>query len=110
MLQTRTAIAGTLPVRPNPDVETTAFRLVQEVTTSAVAHPCTRSSTIRLSPGATDFLLEGDGEGIRSRELAVPAGLTALREPVRLLGGSATVDVSTELHVVGRFPYAVVGS
>jgi signal transduction histidine kinase len=80
-----------------PDVETAAYRVVQEALTNVARHAAVRQAVVRLWAGedmlgvrigdeGTGFDLEGVLRGGSS------AGLTGMQERVTLLGGELTVE------------------
>jgi PAS domain S-box-containing protein len=78
-----------------PEVELSAFRIVQESLTNIARHAGTSSA--RLHVWANDQRLgveiEDDGEGFdpKARRAAPSVGLTGMRERVRLAGGRLTL-------------------
>ncbi len=71
------------------DVELTAYRVVQEALTNAVAHaaPCRVELGLRYSDGALDVEIVDDGQS-RGPSSRGGYGLTGLRERVTALGGT----------------------
>jgi PAS domain S-box-containing protein len=86
-----------LEKRFGPDVETAAYRIVQEALTNVARHAGVASMTVRVWANA-DLLslqIEDRGRGFdMAAALATPrsSGLTGMRERVMLLGGQLTID------------------
>jgi signal transduction histidine kinase len=79
------------PVPLPPDVERTAFRVVQESLTNVVAHagPCHVLVTLRYGPEDLDVAVSDDGAATAGTGRG-GYGLTGIRERVTALGGSVT--------------------
>lgn len=102
--QQRTRIAvdlrcGELP-RFDTEVETAAFRIIQEALTNVARH--SRTSSVRVLVWlANDLLMmqiEDDGDGFDAQAaLRAPGlGLSGMRERATLLGGRVTIDSAPE--------------
>ncbi|GAB4444663.1 MAG: hypothetical protein OHK0041_01210 [Anaerolineales bacterium] len=80
-----------------PEIETTAYRAVQEALTNAARHAGATqiSLQVRVRDGEMDIEIEDNGRGFDPREaLAHNHGLGAMRERVNLAGGSFHVQSS----------------
>lgn len=80
-----------------PRCEVQVIRVIQEALTNIRKHSGARSATVRVSgtPEATVFVVEDDGSGFDPA--AVPTdqdgfGLQSMRERMRLVNGSLTID------------------
>jgi signal transduction histidine kinase len=78
----------------SPDLETTAYRLVQEALTNVVKHA--RASSVRVAVAVEDgeLLVEvhDDGRGFDTRARSAGFGLGGMRERVALAGGQLQLD------------------
>jgi PAS domain S-box-containing protein len=74
-----------------PDVETAAFRIVQEALTNVARHARVQKASVSLAAHADRLELRVEDRGVGFRPEAVGAeasgGLTGMRERARLLGG-----------------------
>lgn len=80
-----------------PDVETAAYRLVQEALTNVARHAQTSEATVRLSTHRQTLLIEvedrGSGFDVESALLTTEtSGLAGMRERAVLLGGQLKVE------------------
>ncbi|MEP0806690.1 MAG: PAS domain-containing sensor histidine kinase [Chloroflexota bacterium] len=78
-----------------PEIETTAYRAVQEALTNAARHAGATQIRleVRVRDGEMDIEIEDDGRGFDPHEaLAQNHGLGAMRERVHLAGGSFHVQ------------------
>jgi signal transduction histidine kinase len=80
-----------------PDVETAAYRIVQEGLTNIARHAAARKASLRVSShdGTLVILIEDPGVGFETTEMSMHSpgiGLTGMRERAELLGGHLTVD------------------
>jgi signal transduction histidine kinase len=77
------------------DVETAAFRIVQEALTNVARHAGARQATVGLrSDGKTISLrVEDDGKGFSLRSIALreSSGLAGMQERARLIGGALKI-------------------
>ena len=83
--------------RFSPDVETAAYRIVQEGLTDIARHAATREASLRVSSydGTLEILIEDPGVGFETAVIASDApgiGLTGMRERAELLWGHVTAD------------------
>jgi signal transduction histidine kinase len=98
-----------------PEVETAAYRLVQEALTNVARHAHTSEATVRLSTHRQTLLIEvedfGSGFDVESVLTATEtSGLAGMRERVVLLDGQLTVEsqpgsgtrLTAELSIVDR--------
>lgn len=79
-----------------PEVESTAYRIVQEGLTNVGKHAGASTAEVRIAEtnGRLDVAVRDDGRGF---ELSAPRtgfGLTGMRERVEMLGGTLTVESS----------------
>jgi signal transduction histidine kinase len=83
------AVGDPMPV--SPDVEVTAYRVVQEALTNAIAHagPCRVTVTLGYSVDGLDVQVSDDGSG-RPGTSRGGYGLAGLAERVAAVGGSVT--------------------
>jgi PAS domain S-box-containing protein len=84
--------------RFDPEVETTAYRIVQEALTNAARHSRANRASIRVYAGAgqLEIRIEDEGQGFDPElALAKNRGLRGMRERAKLLGG--TLDVDSEI-------------
>ncbi|NQW16800.1 MAG: HAMP domain-containing protein [Chloroflexi bacterium] len=84
-----------------PEVETTAFRIVQEAITNIARHSQARNATIdlKLFDGSLQGEISDDGVGFDSQDINLRAmafgeglGLQGMRERASLLGGSLSLS------------------
>ncbi|WP_405395654.1 histidine kinase [Microbispora hainanensis] len=84
------SISGTPRALP-PEVDLTAYRIVQEALTNVARHagPASASVQVRYLPGALVVRVEDDGRGTATPNESshVGVGLTGMRERVSALGG-----------------------
>jgi len=76
--------------RFSPDVETAAYRIVQDGLTDIARHAATREASLRVSSydGTLEILIEDPGVGFETAVIASDApgiGLTGMRERAELL-------------------------
>jgi len=91
-LPTHLAVRGQVRPLP-PDVDQTAYRVVQEALTNATRHAtdATASVEITYGPGSLTVRVEDDGAG--TRQPPVPGyGLIGMRERVTAVGGRLTAE------------------
>jgi signal transduction histidine kinase len=79
-----------------PDVETAAYRIVQEALTNVARHADTGRAWVRCSAGEDSFLIEvtDEGAGFDSTAAApgtLKFGLVGMEERARLVGGTLTL-------------------
>ena len=79
------------------EVETTAYRVVQEALTNVARHAAVAGATVRVwaTGGALNLLVEDRGLGFDPEvALAAPrsSGLVGMRERVALLNGHLTIE------------------
>lgn len=105
------ATAGRFP----PEVETAAYRVVQEALTNVAKHAAasTVSLVLERHEDSLQIIVEDDGRGFDPDDPAVKGrlGLAGMRERVALIGGTLTIDaaggVGTTLYF--RVPLAAAG-
>jgi signal transduction histidine kinase len=83
--------------RFGPEVETAAYRMVQEALTNAARHAQVRDVTVRLSthPQTLWIEIEDRGQGFDVEAVlnaSETSGLAGMRERAVLLGGSLTIE------------------
>jgi PAS domain S-box-containing protein len=102
--------------RVAPDVETAAYRIVQEALTNVARHAKVRDVTVRLwvEAGTLTVQIEDEGVGFDPDTILAPgrsSGIPGMRERAMLVGGRLVVDstpgggthLSAELPI-GRLP------
>jgi len=109
-------VADSLAFRPQPTVETTCFRVVQEALTNIARHARARQVWVELQGRGAELhlLIRDDGVGFDVRAAQERAaqgasfGLLGMRERVELAGGRLEMTSApgrgAEIHV--RFPLA----
>jgi signal transduction histidine kinase len=86
------AVDGELRSLP-PDVERTAYRVVQEALTNVAKHAGAATVTIRVRYGADCLTVRVDDDGRKFDEPPVPGyGLTGMRERIAALGGTLAAE------------------
>jgi signal transduction histidine kinase len=109
-LPTTVSIEGRVRPVP-PQVDATAYRVVQEALTNATRHAGEASAAVRLRYRRRALIVRVDDDGETSREPPVPGhGLIGMRERVTRLGGRLTAgpgplrgfSVVAELPTDGR--------
>jgi signal transduction histidine kinase len=80
--------------RPNPEVEGTLYRLVQESLTNAIKHgsPGKVSVTLASRGDCIDVTVADDGSGFEIEEPSAGFGLIGMQERVGLVGGTLSVE------------------
>jgi signal transduction histidine kinase len=80
--------------RPNPEVEGTLYRLVQESLTNAIKHgsPGKVSVTLVSRGDCIDVTVADDGSGFEIDEPSAGFGLIGMQERVGLVGGTLSVE------------------
>ncbi len=88
-----------LEQRCSTELQRACFRIVQEAVTNAIRHAQASRVDVRvaLSEGQLQIVIEDDGRGLSSEEVARKAnaghlGLVGMRERVRLLGGELSLS------------------
>ena len=88
--------AGLEATRFAPEVETAAYRIVQEALTNVARHAGVSKATVRLRADSRTLsvMVEDSGRGFASEGTRSDSstGLTGMQERARLLGGSLNVD------------------
>ena len=78
------------------EVETAAYRIIQEALTNVARHARTREATVRLWAGENALCLSVGDEGVgfdsRSRDTTASTGVAGMQERAQLLGGRFTVQ------------------
>jgi two-component system, NarL family, sensor histidine kinase DevS len=105
--------AGTAPRRLTPELETAAYRLVQEALTNVAKHAQARRVSVAVSDADGRVLLtvEDDGIGFDGANTDGGFGLTGMRERAALAGGELTVtgEHGQGTRVEAWFPLVRVG-
>jgi signal transduction histidine kinase len=88
--------AALLDRRFAPEIETAAYRIVQEALTNTARHAAVREVTVRLRSESRMLIVivEDRGRGFdpSTARSDVSSGLTGMHERAHLLGGSLTID------------------
>ena len=89
---------GARPTRLTPEIETTAYRIVQEALTNAVKHADASSIHVRVSDtdDQLDVQISDDGRGFSNDGGDERFGLVGMRERAMLISGRLTVTSSDE--------------
>ena len=105
------SIEGT-PVGLPAGTDASAYRIVQEALTNALAHAGHATAKVVIRYGADDLDLEIDDTGVGPRDIEAGHGLTGMRQRVSFLdgrldvgprpGGGFTVRASLPLRTPGR--------
>jgi signal transduction histidine kinase len=104
---------GTNGERLSGELETAAYRLVQEALTNVVKHACASRVAIEIvaSDGHVDVVVRDDGTGF---DPALPRdgfGITGMRERVGLSAGALTIESAPGkgTTVLARLPHVIAG-
>ena len=93
-----TSQSGRSTARPDPDVETAVYRLVQESLNNAARHA--RADRVDVEVSERDehvhVLVRDDGDGFDTDAPSSGFGLTGMRERVALAGGHLEITSSTD--------------
>ncbi|HVW19435.1 MAG TPA: GAF domain-containing sensor histidine kinase [Solirubrobacteraceae bacterium] len=84
---------GLADTRPEPEIESTVYRVIQEALTNVMRHSGAESVRVALEEGETHIRIEiaDDGHGIEEGVPVVGFGLRGMRERVALVGGTLEV-------------------
>jgi signal transduction histidine kinase len=100
-----------LETRFTPELETAAYRIVQEALTNVARHARVKEVAVRLwlEPGAMQIQVEDQGVGFEPVGVLVAgrsAGLPGMHERVTLLGGRLVVDSApgSGTHLLAELP------
>jgi len=79
-----------------PEIESTAYRIVQEGLTNVGKHAGASSAEVRIAEanGCLDVAVRDDGRGFEPSAPRTGFGLTGMRERVEMLGGTLSVESS----------------
>jgi len=79
-----------------PEVESTAYRIVQEGLTNIGKHAAASKAEVRIAEanGRLDVAVRDDGRGFEPSAPRSGFGLTGMKERVEMLGGALTVESS----------------
>lgn len=91
-----TADIAPLTERPGREIETAAFRIVQEALTNVLRHADARQAAVRLwlEDGLLCLSVKDDGAGFDQEAREAGFGLSGMRERALLLGGDFMLDSS----------------
>lgn len=104
----RVRVEGALEPRPDPQVETALYRVVQEALTNVAKHASARTATVRLARDERGLhcVVRDDGAGFDVRAAASGEkglGVAGMRERLNAFGGMLDIDsapgAGTELRV-----------
>jgi signal transduction histidine kinase len=105
-LQVSLEIEQGLPLRP--EIETTMFRIYQELATNILRHAHAEHVSLELyeRDGRLVLAVEDDGVGFDPTEKSAGAGITGMRERAALVNGTLRIDSERDLgtHVVLEIP------
>jgi signal transduction histidine kinase len=79
-----------------PEIESTAYRIVQEGLTNIGKHAAASKAEVRIAEanGRLDVAVRDDGRGFEPSAPHAGFGLTGMRERVEMLGGTLAVESS----------------
>ena len=79
-----------------PEIESTAYRIVQEGLTNVGKHAAASKAEVRIAEtnGRLDVAVRDDGRGFEPSAPRAGFGLTGMRERVEMLGGTLAVESS----------------
>jgi PAS domain S-box-containing protein len=104
------------PQRFSPEIETTAYRIVQEALTNVARHAGVREVTVRVWSDAPMLCvtIEDRGRGFDPHAIGMSAssGFAGMRERVALLGGQLRIEsaVGSGTRVMATLPLPTVDS
>jgi signal transduction histidine kinase len=82
-----------LAERLAPEVEVTAYRVVQEALTNVARHARSETVTVHLLiDGSLSIAVRDDGQGFDLAAVSITRGLGGMRERVALLGGTLEIE------------------
>jgi signal transduction histidine kinase len=100
-----------LDVRFAPEVETTAYRVIQEALTNVARHAGVSEVRVRVSVRAKKLSVQvsdsGRGFDLNTvRASSMSSGLTGMHERVALLGGTLTIETAPDAgaHISADIP------
>lgn len=93
-----------LEQRPDPEIETAAFRIVQEAMTNVLRHAAAKKVRVKAWCRSSEFELEisDDGRGFDAAAQPNHGGLLGMRERAGLLGGSWVIHSAPGAGTVVR--------
>jgi PAS domain S-box-containing protein len=107
----RVAFNDMLPedARFDAEVETAAYRIIQEALTNIARYAGVHEATVRVSTNGTSLLVEveDDGAGFLQEQVSGQSfGLTGMRERTNILGGRLIIDTSPGLgtQIIAELP------
>jgi signal transduction histidine kinase len=91
-------VVGDESRRLPPEVETAAYRIVQEALTNVARHARAKNASIilDLSGDVISTVVEDDGVGFDPAQIEGTSGVLGMRERAVLLGGSLTIESAPE--------------
>ncbi len=94
-----------------PDIETAAYRVVQEALTNVVRHSGAKEVTVRLWTSHNSLAVQVEDPGVgfepeKALTAGISAGLAGMRERAALLGGRVRIESSpgSGTHLTAEFP------
>jgi signal transduction histidine kinase len=94
-----------------PDIETAAYRVVQEALTNVVRHSGAKEVTVRLWTSHNSLAVQVEDPGVgfepeKALNAGISAGLAGMRERAALLGGRVRIESSpgSGTHLTAEFP------
>ena len=96
--------------RFRPEVETAAYRIIQEALTNVARHAHIKEATLRLWAGENALCLsvgdQGVGFDLRRQDTTVSTGMAGMQERAQLLGGRFTLEsaVGAGTALLARLP------
>ena len=99
-----------LPERLPADVETAVYRIAQEALRNVTCHASATRVRVALAAADRELCLEVEDDGVGLLDNGVEAGasqgtgLVGIRERVRVLGGSVTIDSADGMRLAVRVP------
>jgi PAS domain S-box-containing protein len=99
-----------LEQRLAPEVEITAYRVVQEALTNVARHARSESVTAHLLADDTlTIVVRDDGQGFDLGQVSITRGLGGMRERVALLGGTLEIESTPGkgTSIMAELPYDV---
>ena len=95
---------GPETARLTPDIESTAYRLVQEALTNVAKHSQAETATVVLKEGGDEVSIEirDDGHGFDPSARTGGFGLVGMRERVDLVGGEVSIESMPDAGTIVR--------
>jgi signal transduction histidine kinase len=88
--------AGRADTRPDDELETAMYRIIQEAMTNGLKHSGAEMLSVEISEaeGRVSVRVRDDGQGFDPSEAPDGFGLVGMRERVELLGGSLVIEAA----------------